>query len=148
VSRFAALLALSLAAGCSGMRAYQAGGPDNVFVSSAISKMRGTIHIHGVDAGCRTEYLGSVALDRPDTAFALPPGRPSYLVFSFDGWSLLGGSSSMSVGTLLEPRAGYRYGVDVAYRDNIYNVTLRESDPRRGAARELARRGLSDCNAL
>ncbi len=149
VSRHAALLlAICLAAGCSGTRTYQARGPDNVLVSSAISKMRGALHIHDVDADCRTAYAGTVQLDRPDIALGLPPERPSYLVFTFEGSSFLGGSTSMSVGTLVKPRPGYRYEFAVMYRDSIYNVALRESDPRRASSRELPRRGLADCKGL
>jgi hypothetical protein len=110
--------------------------------------MRGAVHIHDVDAGCGTEYLGSVRLDRPDVALDLPPGRPSYLVFSFESASLFGASTAMSVGTMLEPRPGYRYEFAVTYQDSIYNVALRESDRRRSPSRELPRRNLTDCSAL
>ena len=149
MSRHAALLlAICLAAGCSSIKTYQARGPDNVFVSSAISKMRGAVHVHDVDADCRTAYAGTVQLDRPEIALSLPPERPSYLVFSFEGSSLFSGSTSMSVGTLVKPRPGYRYEFAVTYRDSIYNVALRESDPRRASSRELPRRGLQDCKGL
>lgn len=143
--RAALLLAVFLAAGCSSTKTYQARGPDNVFVTSAISKMRGAVHIHDVDAACRTEYLGSVQLDRSEIALGLPAERPSYVVFTFESSSLLSANTSMSVGTLVKPRPGYRYEFAVTYRDSIYNVALRESDPRRGSSRELPRRGLPDC---
>jgi hypothetical protein len=52
-----------------------------------------------------------------------------------------------NVGTLLKPRAGYRYELAVTYRDDIYNVVIREKDPRRGSSREIARRDLETCNA-
>lgn len=141
-------LVLWLAAGCSSLKPYEAAGPDNVLVNSALSEVRGALHVHGVEAGCRTEYFGTVHLDRPATALSLPPGRLSYLVFSFDSTSWLAGSRSTSVGRLLEPRAGYRYDVDVTYRESIYNVTLRESAPRDGPTREIVRRGLPDCKDL
>lgn len=146
--RAALLAALWLAAGCSSLKPYEAAGPDNVRVNSALSEVRGAVHVHRVQAGCRTEYLGTVHLDRPAIALSLPPGRASYLVFSFDSTSWLSGSRSTSVGTLLEPRAGYRYDVGVTYRESIYNVTLRESAPRAGPTRELALRGLPDCKGL
>ena len=143
-----AVLALSatLAAGCSSTKTYQGAAPENVTVQSALSKMRGTLHIHEVDAGCRTQYLGSVALDQPSVALGLPVERVSYVVVSFEGSSLLSGRTTTSVATVVRPRAGYRYQFDVTYKDSLYHVALRETDPRRGTARELARRDLAHCN--
>jgi hypothetical protein len=147
-------LAVALMAGCSSLKTYPSRSPENVVVSSAIesgsffSSMRGSVHIHELDAGCRTNYLGSVKLDQPKVALGLPAERASYLVFVFEGSSFLGGSSSSSSSAaVLKPRAGYRYEVAVSYRDSIYNVVLRESDPRRGSSRELPRQELKGCKA-
>jgi len=147
-------LAAALIAGCSSLKTYPSRSPENVVVSSAIesgsffSSMRGSVHIHELDSDCRTSYLGTVKLDQPKVALGLPAERASYLVFAFDGSSFLGGSSSSSSsGTVLKPRAGYRYEVAVTYRDSIYHVVLRESDPRSGASRELPRRQLTGCKA-
>jgi hypothetical protein len=141
-------------AGCSSLKTYPSRSPENVVVRSAIesgsafSSMRGSVHIHEVDAECRTSYQGTVKLDQPKVALGLPAERVSYLVFAFDGSSFLGGSSSSTAsGTVLKPRAGYRYDVAVSYRDSIYHVVLRESDPRGGASRELPRRQLTGCKA-
>jgi hypothetical protein len=147
-------LAAALIAGCSSLKTYPGRSPENVVVSSAIdsgslfSSMRGSVHIHELDSDCRTNYLGTVKLDQPKVALGLPAERASYLVFAFDGSSFLGGSSSSSSsGTVLKPRAGYRYEVAVTYRDSIYHVVLRESDPRSGASRELPRRQPAGCKA-
>ena len=35
----------------------------------------------------------------------------------------------------------------MTYQDSIYNVVLRESDPRKGASRELPRRELAGCSS-
>jgi len=141
-------------AGCSSLKTYPSRSPENVVVRSAIesgsvfSSMRGSVHIHEVDSGCRTNYLGTVKLDQPKVALGLPAERTSYLVFAFDGSSFLGGSSSSTAsGTVLKPRAGYRYEVAVTYKDSIYHVVLRESDPRGGASRELPRQQLAGCKA-
>jgi hypothetical protein len=155
MARHAALaLAGALLAGCSSLKTYPSRSPENVVVKSAIesgsvfSSMRGSVHIHEVDADCHTNYVGTVKLDQPKVALGLPAERTSYLVFAFDGSSFLGGSSSSTAsGTVLKPRAGYRYEVAVTYRDSIYNVVLRESDPRNGASRELPRRQLAGCKA-
>lgn len=145
-------LAAALAAGCSSLRPYPNVAPENVVVKSAIesgsilSSMRGSVHIHGVD-GCNTSYVGTVKLDRPSVALGLPAERASYLVFVFEGSSLFGGStSSAGAGTVLKPRAGYRYEFAVTYKDSIYNVVLRESD-RNGGSHELPRQQLKGCSA-
>jgi hypothetical protein len=151
----AALAALVvLFGGCSSLKPYPSVAPENVVVKSALesgsilSSMRGSVHIHELDASCHSSYVGTVRLDRPSVALGLPAERASYLVFAFDGSSFLGGtSSSTSAGTVLKPRAGYRYEFAVTYKDNIYNVVLRESDPRRGASREVPRRELKGCTA-
>ena len=48
------------------------------------------------------------------------------------------------VGFGLNARAGYRYEASVSYRDDIYNVVIREQSPR-GAWREVAMRDLASC---
>ena len=145
---------VALAAGCSSLKTYPNVAPENVVVRSTIesgsmlSSMRGSVHIHEVDSGCHTSYLGTVKLDRPSIALGLPAERASYLVFVFEGSSLFGGStSSAGAGTLLKPRPGYRYEFAVSYKDSIYNVVLRESDPRRGASRDVPRQELKGCPA-
>ena len=151
----AALAALVvLFGGCSSLKPYPSVAPEKVVVKSAIesgsilSSMRGSVHIHELDASCHSSYVGTVKLDRPSVALGLPAERASYLVFAFDGASFLGGtSSSTSAGTVLKPRAGFRYEFAVTYKDNIYNVVLRESDPRRGASREVPRQELRGCSA-
>ena len=151
----AALAALVvLFGGCSSLKPYPSVAPENVVVKSALesgsilSSMRGSVHIHELDASCHSSYVGTVKLDRPSVALGLPAERASYLVFAFDGASFLGGtSSSTSAGTVLKPRTGYRYEFAVTYKDNIYNVVLRESDPRRGASREVPRQELRGCSA-
>jgi hypothetical protein len=151
----AALAALVvLSGGCSSLRPYPSVTPENVVVKSALesgsilSSMRGSVHIHELDASCHSSYVGTVKLDRPSVALGLPAERASYLVFAFDGSSFIGGTtSSTSSGTVLKPRPGYRYEFAVTYKDNIYNVVLRESDPRRGASREVPRQELRGCSA-
>jgi hypothetical protein len=108
--------------------------------------MRVALHIHQVDAGCGTEYQGTVQLNEPSIGVGVPPGRMSYLVFTFSGSSFLGGtSSSTRYETLLQPRAGYTYDARARYKDGIYHVEIRESGPRQAAGREVERRSLADC---
>jgi hypothetical protein len=140
-----------LLGGCSGIKTYPDDLPKNLHVrteatsGSAFSSMRVALHIHRVDANCRTEYQGTVQLNEPSIAVGVQPERTSYLVFTFSGSSFLGGASSTRYETLLRPRAGYAYDARVRYKDGIYHVEIRESDPRRPAGREIERRGLADC---
>jgi hypothetical protein len=146
------VLGAGLLAGCSGIKTYPDTYPRNLFVKtearsgSAFGSVRVSVHIHRVDANCRTEYLGTVQLNEPAVEIGLPPDRPSYLIFNFYSSSFLGGSSgSINYETLLRPRAGYTYDATARYADGIYHVVIRESDPRRSTGREIGQRGLAEC---
>jgi hypothetical protein len=144
----AVLLAASLLAGCSGIKTYSDTAPRNLRIHAAVSKVQAALHVHRVDAGCQTEYQGTVRLDKPSIEVGVPAGRSSLMVFTFSSSSFLGGSSSsIRYETLLTPRAGYTYEVKVSYLDNIYSVTIREIDPRRSSSREIERRDLRACKA-
>lgn len=145
------MLGAALLAGCSGIKPYPDTTPKNLSVTteapsgSVLSRMRVALHVHRVDAGCKTDYQGTVQLDEPAIRVGIPADRQSYLVFTFSGSSLLEGSSHMSYGTLLQPRAGLGYEARVRYKDGIYHVELRESGARGAAGREIERRTLADC---
>ena len=143
--RLAAWLVV-LGAGCSGLTTYPTGPGGNLAVQAQMDGgVRAALHIHRVDAQCRTEYQGTVPLDRPSVALGLPAGQTSYLVVTFDTSSFLGGSRSTSVGALVTPRAGDRYDLAVRYRDSIYDLALSESDPRSRQRRALPRLDLDAC---
>lgn len=144
-----AVLALGLFAGCSEIKVYPNTLEKNLEIrtvtksGSFFSKVRTRLHVYRLDAPCRLEYLGTVDLDRPALGVGIPAGRPSYLAFAFASSAFLGGTQGVTTqGTLLTPRAGYRYDIDVSYEDNIYNVVLRERAPHRNAGREIAVTGL------
>ena len=144
------LFLLALAAGCSGLKSYPTDPGGNLAVTAEMQgNVRAALHVHRVAAGCgtrsgRTEYAGTLALDRP-ASLGLPTGETSYLVVEFDTSSFLGGSRSTSVGTLVTPRPGSRYELAARYRDGIYDVALYESDPRTRSRRALPRRELGAC---
>jgi hypothetical protein len=145
------LAGAALLGACSGIKTYPNDLPKNLRVTteatsgSAFSSMRVALHIHQVDAGCRTEYQGTVELNEPSIGVGIPSGRMSLLIFTFSGSSFLGGtSSSTRYETLLQPRAGYTYDARARYRDGIYHVEIRESGPRQ-PGREVERKGLADC---
>ena len=144
MKRCTLVLAL-LAAGCSGLKTYPNDAPKNLRVATQLERgVRTALHVHEVSGTCATRYEGTVALDQPAVEVGVPAGRPSYVVVSFDTSSFLGGSRGTSVGTVLTPRAGYRYELAVRYQQDMYDVALREVDGK-GASRELPRRGLNGC---
>ncbi|HXJ09436.1 MAG TPA: hypothetical protein VNH12_08000, partial [Burkholderiales bacterium] len=127
-SAAAALLAAVLAA-CGSTSPYRYEGEKNLEVRPDLSRARASLHIHRIDAQCRTQYEGSLALDGP-VELALPSGRSSLLIVGFDTSSFFGGARSTARRYVLNPRSGYRYRLDVRYKDDIYDVSAVEIPPR------------------
>lgn len=149
------VLAVSLLAGCSGIRPYPDTVGKNMLIrtetksGSIFSKVRAAVHIYRVDANCQIEYEGTIKLDEPSVAVGIPSNRSSYLVFDFSSSSFLANSrSSISYETLFRPRAGHNYDAMVSYKDDIYNVEIRETNTRKSSGRVIDRQDLSACNAL
>ena len=137
---------LVTAGGCSGIRTYSNDAPKNLHVTTQTDgKVRAALHVHEVSGACATVYQGSLALDRPAREVGIPAARSAYLVVTFDTSSFMAGSRSTSVATVLMPRAGYEYELAVSYKQDIYNVALREKDLRKRSSRELARQPLAGC---
>ena len=137
--------ALVLLAGCGGLKTYpEDAAPKNLTVRTAASGVRAELDIHSVDPQCRAPYVGTVKLDKPSVTVGIPADGWSYLKFDFASSSFLRGSHQMTKGTLLRTRAGHSYEADVSYKDDIYNVVLREK-PARGAAREVPLLDLASC---
>jgi len=142
--RALALGAALLIAGCSGLKTYPNDAPKNLRVATQTDGARAALHVHEVTGACATRYEGTVKLDEPSVDLGVPAGRASFVVVSFDTSSLLGGQRGTTVGTVVTPRAGYRYELGVRYKQDMYDVALREID-RKGTVRELPRRGLPGC---
>jgi hypothetical protein len=141
-----ALAMLAGAAGCSGLKTYPNEAPKNLHVSTLLdSRVRAVLHVHEVTGACATRYEGTVTLDRPAVDVGIVAEQQAYLVVSFDTSSFMAGSRSTSVGTLLRPRSGYSYELAVSYKQDIYNVALREIDRSKGVSRELRRVPLAGC---
>lgn len=139
----AVAVALALAA-CAGGKSYRDSyATKNLGIRTA-SSARAALGVHSVDAQCRIEYLGTVALDRPSAEIGIPAERWSYLVFDFASSGWFTKQTRTTLETLLKPRAGYRYEADVTYRNDIYNVVIREQSPR-GAWREVQLLDLAAC---
>lgn len=139
-----ACAAALVAAGCAGGKTYpDSVSPKNLTVRTA-SSARTALGVHGVDAQCRIEYLGTVSLSKASAEIGIPAERWSYLVFDFSSSGLFTRQTRTTLETLLKPRAGYRYEANVTYRDDIYNVVIREQSPR-GAWREVQLLDLAAC---
>jgi hypothetical protein len=139
-------------AGCSGLKPYPNDLPlRNVTIRTAasagsvLSSVRVELDVHGVDASCGTHYLGTLQLDQPTTVVSLPAGHGSLLTFQFLSSNFLGSSRGrISRQVYVTPLAGQHYQIDVTYRDDLYDVVVRER-VRNDALREVAMRELSAC---
>jgi hypothetical protein len=157
------LVALLLAA-CSGVKPYPNAGNKNFSVKiepdsmAALLKDAGaTLDIYSVNPDCTTLYKGTVRLEQPVTEIALPPGRPSHLVFVL---GVLSGSSDVSYKTLLEPRAGYRYMAviheathrnavpGVPQADTIFDIVIYEMNPGGKKSKGLEHKELDNCGEI
>jgi hypothetical protein len=145
-------------AGCASFPAYKSDLPPNLSIRTKLSSpsvlltaplagsFEATLHVTSVDRRCQKNYRGGVELGSTPVSVGIPPDQPSYLEFQFSGSSALtrGGASS-TYATLLTPRSGYQYDVDVVYADRMYSITVHERNPRSGARREVERRPFSAC---
>ena len=144
----------ALIASCSGLKPYQNTPDNNLHVhttadsGSWFSRVRAAVDIHGVTRDCRTKYEGTVQLNRPAVDVGIPTNRWSQLVFVFASSSFLANRrGSITYETLLKPRAGYQYDVQVTYKDDMYNVAVRETPPRSAISLEIEHKDLRACSA-
>lgn len=146
------VLPACLLAGCSGVKPYPDSSRKNLYLhtrtdpGSLFSSVRAAVDIYRVDALCQVEYQGTVDLDSPSLAVGIPAEEPSYLVFGFASSSWLANSSSnISYETLLTPRAGCDYDIEISYHDEMYNVAILEKLPGNKTARKISQRPVSGC---
>jgi hypothetical protein len=145
---------VTLFTGCSGNKPYPNGFDKNLSVHTVtdsgtwLSSVRATVNIHSVSEDCTSHYEGTVTLDDRLSEIGLPPRQWSYLVFVFDTSSLLGNrSGTITYETMIKPIAGYRYEAAVSYKNDIYNVTIREFASDRSKSRELDRVAVRACRS-
>ena len=136
----AAVFLAAMLAACGSTSPYRYEGEKNLEVRPELSKARASLHIHQLDAQCRTQYEGSLDLDHP-VELALPTERSSLLIVGFDTSSFFGGARSTARQYVLKPRTGYRYRLEVRYKDDIYDVAAFEMRDGRSRALELG----NDC---
>ena len=149
------LIAVSLLTGCSGIKPYPNTLTKNLRIrtetesGSIFSKVRADVEIYRVDESCQIKYEGNVSLDKPLVEVGIPSDRLSYLVFTFSSSSFFAGTSgTISRNTLLKPLADYNYDIKVSYKEDIYNVMIQETNPRKSKSREIELKDLSACSAL
>ena len=137
VARTAAVAVLALGlAGCTESRPYANLPEKNLQVRTATDGGRVVLEVHSLDGSCTTSYEGFVALDKPLVEVGLPSGKPAVLVFDFQKAGR-GTEAPIRKEVHLLPRAGNRYEARVAYKESIYDIELRELDPRTGTDREI-----------
>lgn len=144
----------TLLVSCFGVKTYQNTPDNNLHVRTAVdsssffSSLRAAVEIHRVGADCTTDYEGTIQLNKPTIDIGIPPNRWSYLVFVFASSSFWANrSGTITYETLLKPRIGYHYQVMVSYKDDMYNVAVRETHPSGPGSREMERRELRPCPA-
>ncbi len=145
------LLAPALFAGCS-VKSYPNDLPKNFRVTTTIQKtssFRNTglaFDIHTINANCETDFLGRVYVDDRRTEVGVPVDRPVFLDFIFVSKVVLSSDASVvRYQTVMTPRSGHLYDVDVSYNKGIYNVVIREKGRGGGAGRTIPRRPLESC---
>ena len=137
--------AAALIAGCASGHRYTEAPEKNFVVRAEVREAHAVLGVHAVDSKCNLTYEGYVDLEEAVTRVGIPPGRLSYLVFEFTTSSFWAGRrGSITRETLLRPRPGAVYDVRVTYKDDLYEVAIRET-PRGGSAREVPLTGLAAC---
>ena len=143
------------AVGCSGLKPYPNDlTTKNVAIrttanaGSMFSSVRVELDVHGADAAsCGARYLGTLQLDRSPVALGIVPERGSVLTFRFLSAGFLGSShSSVSRAVFIAPGPDQRYEIDVSYRDDLYDVVVRER-LRSGALREVTAADPRTCSS-
>jgi hypothetical protein len=144
--RALALGLAALVAACAGGSRYADLPEKNLVVRTGISGARAVLGVHAVDAQCKLTYEGFVELDQPVMRVGIPERRTSYLVFEFATASFWGGRrGSITRETLLRPRPGASYDIRVTYKDELYDVVIRETAARGSRSRVLELAGLGAC---
>jgi hypothetical protein len=146
--------AASILSACSGIKTYENNLNKNLHVQTAtdlgswFSRVRAAVDIHSVREDCGIDYEGTVQLTGPAEEIGIPPDRRSYLVFVFSNSSFFSNrSGTITYETLMKPRPHHHYDVAVSYRNDMYQVVIRESPPDRPTGRELDRLALSACRS-
>ena len=107
-----------------------------------------SLNIYSVNNKCEAQYLGTVDLEKAKTDLGLPANKLLYLDFRFvTSGFLRSGRSSMSYDTLLKPRSGAQYYIELSYLDDMYDMEIWEKRSKKSSKRELDNRPYDSCKA-
>lgn len=122
-----------LLAGCSGLKNYRSDYQANLFIttdtpaSGWLSDVDAALDIYQMRDDCGVDYQGTVNLRDPLVEVGVPAGVAAYLVFRVESSAFLTNTySSVGYDVAFYPDFGHVYDVNVVYRDNIYDVEVRE----------------------
>lgn len=142
-----------LLAGCSGFKRYRSDYQANLFITTDtvtngwLSDVDAALDIYQMRDDCEVDYQGTVNLRDRRVEVGVPAGVAAYLVFRIESSVFLTNTySSVGYDVAFYPDFGHVYDVDVVYRDNIYDVEVRER--RRGGTEPqhlLLGSGRQDC---
>jgi hypothetical protein len=160
VSALRLLLSAGIVAGCAGgSPSYKSDSPPNLNIRTKLSSpsvlltgpggsFEAQMHVTSVDRNCQKSYRGAVRLDSATLAVGLPADQAAFLEFEFSGrFAPARGEATSTYSTLLTPRSGHQYDVDVVYADKAYSITVHERNPHTGARRGVERRPFRACAA-
>ena len=140
----ALLMLMSFMTGCSSIKTYPNSFKKNMTVKTTTSSgsilqdVDTYLHIYTLDSKCKSDYLGTVDLDKPVKKVGLPVNKNLYLDFAFvKGGFFSHSSSRINSETLITPRKGRLYEVDVFYEDSIYDVSIWQKKSRKSKKRKL-----------
>ncbi len=121
---------------CSSLRPYSYQGEDNLVINTTTDEHIDTVvDIYDAENPCQLEYQGSIQVKPVSMTTGLPVNIHHYLVINFSSSSMWTGDKNMGVNSVLQPEQGFRYQYDLSYKDNIYNVELREINTTTGKSR-------------
>jgi hypothetical protein len=149
------LVISGMLAGCSSMKTYPNFAAKNFSINtttnsgSFFSSVNAALDIYHVNSSCQETYAGTVKLNRDMVEVGIAEEKPSYLSFRFNSsgfWS--NRTSTITYETLIRPRKGYRYDVNVSYVDDIYNVDVFEKRSPGSKGKKVPVYHLKDCTKL
>jgi len=152
LKNLAVMYTLVLLTACSGLKTYHETATKNLNIttkkdsSSVFSSIDTMLHIYSLNNNCEVSYAGTVKLTDPVMKVGIPDNKTSYLEFEFASSGMFSShSSSISAETILKPKPGFSYGIEVSYIDDIYNVIIHEKGSNKSRPRELDLQPLASC---
>lgn len=147
-----AMSALVLLTACSGLKTYHEATNKNLNIttktdsSSVFSSVDTMLHIYSLNNNCEVSYAGTVKLTSPVMKVGIPDNKTNYLEFEFASSGMFySHSSSISADTILKPKPGFSYDIEVSYIDDLYNVVIHEKNSNKSKPRELDLQPLASC---